>query len=133
MQLIASGSLDAYAIIPEALCGPRNQTIGQLKADCSLLNVNGSHLLTLSLLLLIDSSMSSLYSFSLSLPLSLSPSLSHTRNSPCAERWMGCSQTTGAAPLVSLSHSSPHSPDLLSFFTFTGLPSGGDCGSSDVG
>lgn len=40
----------------------------------------------------------------------------HTLNSPCAERWMGCFQTTGAALLVSLSHSSQHSSNLHSFF-----------------
>lgn len=32
---------------------------------------------------------------------------------------MGCSQTTGAAPLVSLSHSSPpHTPEPAQFCTF---------------
>lgn len=42
-------------------CSPQNQITGQLKPDCSPLNVNGSHMLTLSLLLLTDSGTSSLY------------------------------------------------------------------------
>lgn len=49
------------------------------------------------------------------------PSLTHVDNSPCAERWMGCSQTTGAALLVGLEHSSPHIPDLFFvLFCFVG-------------
>lgn len=35
---------------------------------------------------------------------------------PCAQRWMACSQTTGVAPLVSLSQ---RSPDPLTFAFFS--------------
>ena len=108
-ELFATWYTSSKSWSPEAFCGPQNQTRGLNTAAQSMS------------LGRICSSVSPI-THTLPCPPSIPPFLSiphllhsHTHNSPCAERWMGCSQTTGAALLVGIFH---HTVQTCSFFFF---------------
>ena len=117
----------------------KNQAVGQQKPDCCLLSVSGSHMLTGFLLLLIDSTMSSLCPHFLSLSHvsfmyvhTLTCAHRHRQFPLCRKRQMGCSQTTGAALLVfCILHSTAYPAQVLLFLPFSPVVTASvpqDCG-----